>query len=183
MTKPEEKKACRTPRWILVLLFASLALNLLIFGAIGAKIYKRHAYGPMEYAMTSMKHGKGHRAAAFGRPGLMLRASRRLLRRLPEERRRALRAIAASRREAIRAAYAEVGRARRALIEALAKEPFDEAAYAAAMERLRKADTAARMAVLDLSDAFLRALTPEERDLYARILRDMGEKRRFFRRR
>ncbi len=180
MTKETRAEAPRSCRWPKVLLFLSLALNLLVLGAVGAMVYKHFESGMSGYGMHDMWRGKTmHERAALGRPGLMLRASRRLMWRLPRARREALRGIASAHRETIRTAYAQVGRARQQLIDALAAEPFDESTYAAALARLRKADTAARMAVLDLADAFLRALTPAERRLYGRILRKMGARGRW----
>jgi uncharacterized membrane protein len=115
---------------------------------------------------------------AMGRPGLMLIASWRLLHELPRERRRALRRLVRERRDAIRKAYGEVAAARARLAEILATDPFDETAFAQTMRALRAADTQARARVLDLAEAFIKSLTPQERKLYARKIREAAQRRR-----
>ena len=175
--------------WVMPLLVVSLALNLLVAGAIGAMLYHHFAGGAygarpgatsmnvrdMRQRMAAMRHD---RPARLGRPGLMLIASWRLLRELPRERRKALRQVIRQRRGEIRRAYAKVAGARARLAQILAGEPFDEAAYAEAMNTLREADTAARAKAVALADAFIRALTPQERRLYAREIRKAAERRR-----
>ena len=164
--------------WLLPLLLVSLAFNFLILGAVGSMIVRhyldRKAWG-IHDARRMDASWKRH--ATLGRPGRMLRASRRLLRELPEERRKALSALVRKHGRTIREAYVKVGEARARLAALIAAEPFDEGAYAAAMKELRKADAAARMKVLDLADAFLRALTPQERRRYAELLRDASRYR------
>ncbi len=159
--------------WLLLLLLVSLAFNFLILGAVGAMV-ARHYLDRKAWGIHDMHKmdDRWKRHAALGRPGRMLRASRKLMRELPEERRKALSDLVRKHGRAIRQAYAKVGEARARLAEILATEPFDGQAYAEAMQALRKADTAARMKVLDLADTFLRALTPQERRRYAELLRD-----------
>ncbi len=167
--------------WVMPLLVVSLALNLLVAGAIGAMLYHHFAGGfhGNARAMGQKMHAMGHdRPARLGRPGLMLIASWRLLRELPRERRKALRQVIRQRRGEIRRAYAKVAGARARLAQILAGEPFDEAAYAEAMKTLREADTAARASAVALADAFIRALTPQERRLYAQEIRKAAERRR-----
>ncbi len=170
MTDTVQKKKRRS--WLLPLLLVSLAFNFLIIGAVGAMI-ARHYLDRKVWGIHDIRKmdARWKRHAALGRPGRMLRASRKLLRELPEERRKALSALVGKHGRAIREAYVKVGEARARLAAVIAAEPFDEKAYADAMKDLRRADAAARMKVLDLADAFLRALTPEERRRYAEILR------------
>ncbi len=158
--------------WLLPLLLVSLAFNFLVVGAVGAMI-ARHYLDRKIWGVDDPRKmdARWKRHAALGRPGRMLRASRKLLRELPEERRKELSALVRKHGRAIREAYVKVGEARARLAAVIATEPFDEGAYAEAMKELRQADAAARMKVLDLADAFLRALTPEERRRYAEILR------------
>ncbi len=164
--------------WLLPLLLVSLAFNFLIIGAVGSMVARhyldRKVWGIHDARRTDVGW---KRHAALGRPGRMLRASRQLLRELPEERRKALSALVRRHGRAIREAYAKVGEARARLATVITTEPFDEKAYDAAMKKLREADAAARMKVLDLADAFLRALTPQERRRYAELLRDASRYR------
>ena len=89
--KKKTAKVRKAPRWMKITLVLSLALNLLIFGAIGA----RFAFGP--------PHGA---ARGLGAPGVMLMESRRIMRKLPPERRRALRVIIGKHRMELRHAIA-----------------------------------------------------------------------------
>ncbi len=174
-TQPKKRRG-----WLLPLLLVSLAFNFLVVGAIGAMI-ARHYLDRKIWGVSDIRQmdARWKRHAAMGRPGRMLRASRRLLRELPQERRKALSDLVRKHGRAIREAYVKVGEARARLAAVIAAGSFDEAAYAEAMKELRKADAAARLKVLDLADAFLRALTPQERRRYAELLRDASRYRRW----
>ena len=154
----------RTPRWLLTLLVISLALNLLIIGAVAARIYNS------PFGFSHMRH------AMLARPGALHIAGRRLMHRLPRARRLQLRALAARHREAIRASFLTVAGARTKLAEYLAGGTFDEDRYSALLEAVRKAERAAHGEAVRLTDAFLRALTPAERQRYAEILRSPGQR-------
>jgi len=145
-------------------LIASLAFNLLIIGAAGAMIYQHVFSGMSMHRMPPAP--RGHPRARPGRPGLMLRAAFLTLRQMPRERRRQLRQRARQRRAQIRQAYVDVARARAELARIVTAPRFDEQAYDRAMRKLRAADVRARQRVLDLMDAFLRDLTPQERKLF-----------------
>ena len=175
-TQPEKRRS-----WLLPLLLVSLAFNFLVVGAVGAMIARhyldRKVWGVHD---TRKMDARWKRHAALGRPGRMVRASRRLLRELPEERRKALSELVRKHGRNIREAYVKVGKARARLAAVIATEPFDGKVYAEAMKELREADAAARMKVLDLTDAFLRALTLQERRRYAELLRDAARYRRWY---
>jgi len=177
MTDTSQRK--RRRGWLLPLLLVSLAFNLLVVGAVGAMVARHYLDRKVWGVHDGRMDARWKRRAALGRPGRMLRASRRLLRELPAERRKELSELVRRHRRAIREAYAKVGEARARLAAVIAGDPFDGNAYAEAMKALREADAAARMKVLDLADAFLRALTPEERRRYAELLRDASGYRRW----
>ncbi len=169
-----------TGRWMTPLLVVSLALNFLVAGAVGAMVYNHYAarggLGPPPGAGGAARR---MRLSAMGRPGVMLLASWRMLRELPPERRKALRGLVTERRASIREAYEEVARARDELARILSADTLDKAAYEAAIGRLRRADARAREKVVDLADAFIRALTPAERKLYARRMRETAAARKW----
>ena len=152
-----------TPRWLVVLAVVSLSLNLLVAGAVAARIY----YSP--FGFSHMRH------AMLARPGALHIAARRLLRRLPRDRAQALRGLAERYRRDLRARFGAVADARLRLARILARQPFDEAAYKAALDEVRASERNAHSTASALTEAFIRALTPEERGRYADILRSPGQ--------
>ncbi len=171
MTQAQEHLPPR--RWLMPVLIVSLAFNLLIIGAAGAMIY-HHFFSGMPARMMT-RFAQDHPQARLGRPGLMLRAAWRTLRQMPAERRQALRQQAEDYRAQIRRAYLEVARARDDLARIVTAPEFDQQAYDQAMQKLRAADIRARQKVLDLMDAFLRALTPQERKLFSDNMKHAGK--------
>lgn len=131
-----------------VLLFISLALNLLIIGA---------AAGAWGAGVRLQREGDG-RAVVERMPG-----PRAFLRALPPETRAVMREeLAASWRESRDGRRAAI-QARREAFAAAAQEPYDAARVKAAFERLRAADQAAIAVFHDnVAEAFGR-LTPEQR--------------------
>jgi uncharacterized membrane protein len=168
-------------RWLGVALVLSLAVNLLVLGAVGTMAYF-HFSGAGSYWMS---HGKWRgktknpamRHAVLGRPGLMVRALWRTMRALPQERRRALRPLLREHRQAIRAAYAEVGRLRLQLAELLQDPTADRARLEAIAKRLEEAETATRRHIVRLVTTFLEHLTPQERRIFAEKLRQQERRR------
>ncbi len=173
--QPALKKGRTTPLWLYVILFASLAVNLLVAGAFGTLLYMHDAGRPPGW-MDRMAMRHGHLPARMrqliiaGRPGLLVRATWATLRTLPSERKRILMQKLAPHREQVRKAYAEVARLRLRLVKLLKADTFDEQAYVALMQELRRADLRARRHVIDLADTCIRALTPQERRIFARKL-------------
>jgi len=170
VTQAHEQMSRR--RWLMPVLIASLAFNLLIIGAAGAMIYHHFSSGMSARMMA--RSAQDHPQARLGRPGLMLRAAWRTLRQMPRKRRQILRQQAREYRAQIRQAYREVARARDELARIVTAQRFDKQAYEQAMQRLRAADIRARQKVLDLMDAFLRALTPQERKLFGDNMKRAG---------
>ena len=166
ISSPTDAETRKPRRWVMVLLAVSLALNLLVAGAVGGRIFSN--FMGMHKARTF----------ALARPGAMVFAGYRLMRELPRERRTVLRRLVRERRGDIREAYRNVAEARLELARAIAREPFDEAAYKQAMASVQEAEAMARARVLALTDALIRALTPAERRLYVQKLREAAEHRR-----
>ena len=161
-------------RWPWVLLIVSLAFNLLIVGGV-AGMLARH-YGMMKFA--GLSDGPHHPPSRLhmGRPGLLLRAANRLLRRLPPPRRRQLFQIIRPHRQAIREATRAVAAARLRLARALEARPHEEQRIMAALRELKQAELRARAAVMALNEAFVLALDEQERARLARLLERFGRR-------
>ncbi len=184
-TTQETKGGRSTPPWLYVILFVSLAVNLLIAGAFGAMLYMHYAEKPPAWMeRMAMRHNRlpeNMRQLLAGRPGLLVRATWATLRALPPERKRALMQKLTPHREQVRKAYAEVARLRLRLVELLKDGSLDEQAYTALMKDLRRADLIARRHVIDLADTCIRALTPKERRIFARKLKRLAASARVLR--
>lgn len=132
-----------TPRWLKLLLVASLALNLLVVGATAGSFWM-------------FRHGGAWGGNLGG--SLIGYASE-----LPAERRREIWRLTAEQRRELRPHWREVGRLRREAMAAIRAEPFDAERFAAAQARLHEAETKARAASQPLVTAVLKGLTREER--------------------
>ncbi|MEZ5957946.1 MAG: periplasmic heavy metal sensor [Hyphomonadaceae bacterium] len=139
------------------LLFVSLALNLLVVGAVGGAF---------------LSGARLEREGSTGAVVERLPGPRAFLRALPEETRLLMRQKLAESWQASREARQAAIQARRDAFAAVAQEPYDAARVRAAFERLRAADQAA-IAVFqdDIVDAF-GELTPEQRREALGALRD-----------
>jgi len=136
----------RTPRWLLVLLFASLALNLLIIGLMAGTAWRfRHAGGPPVWAPPNLI---GYSMS------------------LDRERNRALRDATGSMRHALKPLRREIQQARNAVTDAIVADPFDQARFDTAQARLVELENKAREQTLALYNQIARNLTPEERRRY-----------------
>ena len=138
----------RTPRWMLVALFVSLALNLLVVGSLAGAVWRHRGPPPMTSAVI---------------PNLLGYAST-----LPAERHRHLWQLTRDERSHIRPFRREVRAAREETVKALIAEPFDRAKFLAAQARQAEAENRARAAVHDLYVKIADGLTPEERQAFAR---------------
>jgi uncharacterized membrane protein len=139
--------ARRTPRWILTLLFVSLALNLLIVGAVAGAVWRFR--GPPPWAGAVI-------------PNLIGYAST-----LPPERRRQLWRETAEERDHVRPFRRQVRAARAETLRALAAEPFDRERFVEAQARQADAEDQARAAVRQLYVKIAEILTPEERRAFS----------------
>jgi len=132
----------RAPRWMLLLLIASLAVNFLFLGLAAGAMWKFR--GPPPLAGVT--------------PNLLGYAST-----LPSDRRKALWDETEAERQHLRPFRREVRAAREETIQALVADPFDHAKFAAAQEKQSDAEQRARKAVRDLFAKIADRLTPEER--------------------
>ncbi|MFZ5965323.1 periplasmic heavy metal sensor [Thalassococcus sp. BH17M4-6] len=159
-------QAPRMKFWLRLVLFASLALNLVIVGIVAGFV---------------LRGGPDHRDGPRGRDGAV-----RYSRALTEDQRDALRRdLRAAFRGDRRAVAAEIAGDFRAAVEVLRADPFDRAAFDAVMARQ---DTRAearqqtgRQALLDV----VSGMSTEERQAYADRLSDQIDRleKRMWRRR
>jgi uncharacterized membrane protein len=139
-------KAGGTPRWLLAVVFASLAFNLIVVGVVAGAMWRFR--GP-EYL------------AAAVTPNLLGYAST-----LPAERRRALWDATAEERRRVRPFRREVRAAREETVKAFSAEPFDKQRFLAAQEKQTETERRAREAVRHLYIKLADELTAEERRAY-----------------
>jgi uncharacterized membrane protein len=133
----------RAPRWMLVLLVASLALNLLVLGLVGALMWRIRIPPPWAHAVA---------------PNLLGYAST-----LPADRRKELWELSAQERKQVRPFRREVRAARQETIKTLVAEPFDRQQFLDAQVRQADIENRAREAVRSLYVKIAEGLTPEER--------------------
>ncbi|MGE0764920.1 MAG: periplasmic heavy metal sensor [Hyphomicrobiaceae bacterium] len=139
--------APRWPRWKGVLLVASLAVNLLIFGIVSAAGIK-HGWGPP--------------------PSVQQATLLRFARGLPAERKKQVWDVIRPQIRAIRPFWRELREARAVARAALTAEPFDVQRFRTAHARMLEAELNVRKAIYPLYDNVGTLLTPEERREYAR---------------
>lgn len=138
----------RRSRWMGVALVASLALNLLIVGALAAAAL-RHRFSPPPHARIQAT------VLDFTRT-------------LPDERRRALFEATNAERVSIRPFRAEIRRARAESRAALQADPFDAERFKIAQDHLLAAETRARTAAQALIHAIVLKMSPQERAALAK---------------
>jgi uncharacterized membrane protein len=137
----------RAPRWMLLLLIASLAVNFLFLGLAAGAMWKFRG-PPMLAGVT---------------PNLLGYAST-----LPSDRRKALWDETEAERQYLRPFRREVRVARDETIKALVAEPFDREKFVEAQDKQSEAEQRARQAVRDLFAKIATGLTPEERRAFPR---------------
>jgi uncharacterized membrane protein len=138
----EQEGGSRTPRWLLGALIASLALNLLVIGAIGGAMWRHH---PRRHITTITPNLLGY-ATTLG-----------------WERHRELWDVIADARQELRPLRREVRLAREEIMEALVADPFDPQKLAAAQAHLGDAEVRARPALHKLYATLAAHLTVQER--------------------
>lgn len=130
-------------RRLQIALIASLAINLLVAGAVAGGLYAaRHGYGPR----------------AMGEFGLM-----RFSHSLSGDRRNVIHGAISDRWSTLKPMREAVGRARRAFSVALSTEPFDKVAIDAATKAVIEAETQLRTARLAIITDTAEKLSPDER--------------------
>jgi uncharacterized membrane protein len=151
----------RAPRWMVILLLASLTINLLIVGAVGATAWR-------------FRHG-GHIAALQGMPGpgnvIGFAAS------LPPDRRMAIWRLTSEERRALRDQRARVRTARQELQASLLADPFDAARFENAQRLVYEAESLVRREVQKLVLTVVTGLDKNERAAFARWQADDGHRR------
>ncbi|WP_072392025.1 periplasmic heavy metal sensor [Hyphomicrobium sp. CS1GBMeth3] len=128
-------------------LIASLALNLLIVGAVAGTMIGFGKHHP--------PRGHHPRGEDFGLMGLT--------RTLPEARRKEIRKQLRAERGKLRPLFEDIRTARREAADKLAAEPFDRAALEAAINTAGERERAMRQQAVDIFLGQAERLTPDER--------------------
>lgn len=152
-SQPETAPAQRR-RWVMPVLIASLALNLLVAGAM---------------AGWAWRHGPGGHGGRHGGPD-------RILWLLPDAKRDQARAIIDRYRQSDAARDAEGAASRKAVLAALTAEPFQRPALEQALSRLGSVELARRLDPAMLGE-IASILTLEERKELAATIETFMERR------
>jgi uncharacterized membrane protein len=141
----------RPTRWTMPLLVGSLALNLIVIGAIGSLLWRGHA--------ESTGGQLGRRVV----PNVVGYAVT-----LPPERVTELERVTKEEWQRVRPLRRALVEARVEVMKALVAEPFDRGRFLEAQARVAAADRISREAAFKLHTAISINLTPEERRAFAR---------------
>lgn len=167
MTEPASTSAplaapvrTRTPRWVIALLVVSLAVNALVLGVV----------------LRSMWHLRS--AAAMSVDGLPSTFGS-YVRQLPQQRQEELRRDLTEGRPRIFALRRELRQARQDAAQKFVAEPFDKAAFAAALARIRTAETGLRELMQSRMPDIAASMSLEERRAFLRWWDRRGGPRRF----
>jgi uncharacterized membrane protein len=144
----------RWPSWRLLFL-ALLALNVLLASAF---LYRTWAW----------RHGP---------PDPVAGPIMRLLRDLPSDRRETLREPIAAVRQSLQDLRRGAGTARQDAASTLSKDPFDRVAFEAALRRMMEAEGSGRQNAIASLTNLADALTPVERQSFAKLLLDLHLRR------
>jgi len=150
----------RTPRWLMPLLFGSLAVNLVVIGAAGSALWR----GQLDRHDTPL----GRRVAA-NVVGYAVT--------LPPERYQELKRLTKDEWQRVQPLRRALNEARADVADVLAAEPFDRERFLAAQARLLEADRRSREAVFTLYSALSLGLTPEERRNFQRWREEHRQRR------
>lgn len=135
----------RTPRWVLALLFVSIALNLLVIGLVAGTAWRFRHGGPQGWLPPNLI---GYSMS------------------LERDRHKALREATSPMRQALRPLRKEIHAARNELNATIVAEPFDLARFERAQARLVELENTARNQTQALYSAIVKSLTPDERHAY-----------------
>ena len=139
----------RSPRWIRLALVTSLAVNLLVVGALASAFWRFRREAPFA-----------------GNPGYVNLLG--FAATLPAERHKAIMQQTAEERRALRPLRAEVRAARLAARSTFLAEPFDPDAFAKAQTLVLETELRARKQSQALFSSIARLLSNEERRAFAR---------------
>jgi uncharacterized membrane protein len=148
------------PHWTMFLLVASLALNLLIGGAIG------------------MRYFYPERLERWSGASFTQLLPRRFLSDLPDDRRREFLDMLKSRREVFRQSRAEMRNVALRFADALERNPYDEAQVTAAIQDFTKLSTQMVDSGTQVTLDIVKKLSPEERSQLAQHVRERVERMR-----
>ncbi len=135
----------RPARWVMPVLVGSLALNLIVIGAIGSVLWRSHSESTGQLGRRVVPSIVGYAVT------------------LPPERVSELERLTKDEWQKVRPLRRTLLAARAEAMTALVAEPFDRERYLAAQARLVAADQASRAAAFKLHTAISVNLTPEER--------------------
>lgn len=138
----------RAPRWLLWLLFVSLALNLLIIGLVAGSAWRFRHGGPPHHSHWAPPNLIGYSMT------------------LERSRHKALREVTSPMRHALKPLRREIHAARNEVTAAITAEPFNQTRFDAAQARLVELENRARQQTLALYAEIAKSLTPEERRAY-----------------
>ena len=155
---PPKGRFANWPHWTMFLLVASLAINLLIAGAVG------------------MRYFSPERMERWSGASFTQLLPRRFLSDLPEDRRREFLDLLKSRREAFRQSRQEMTAVAQRFADALERNPYDEAAANAAIDDFTKLSTELVDSGTLVTRQIVQKLSPEERGLLAKAVRDRLER-------
>lgn len=150
-----------TPGWLLAVLVASLLLNGLIVGAVGARWWAFGSNTPWPGSSVNA-HLVGYAVT------------------LPGERRRDIWRATEALRDEMRPIRKVMQDARDDVRSVLVANPFDPERFAAAQKRLFDAEQTTRLATLKLIQAIARQLTPHERAAFAEWEKNDRSRRQAF---
>ena len=146
------------PHWTKFLLVASLAVNLLIAGAVG------------------MRYFYPERMERWSGASFTQLLPRKFMSDLPEERRREFLDLLKSRRDTFRESRADMRDVALRFAEALERNPYDEAQVATAVQDFTKLSTQMVDSGTLVTLQIVQKLTPEERMLLAQHVRERIER-------
>lgn len=132
-------------RWLMPVLIGSLALNLIVIGAIGSLLWRGHAESTGQLGRRVVPNIVGYAVT------------------LPSERVGELERLTKEEWQRVRPLRRALVEARAEAMKALTAEPFDRERFLAAQARLLAADQVSREAAFKLHTAISINLTPEER--------------------
>jgi uncharacterized membrane protein len=161
----------KAPGWIKILLVISLAFNLLIIGAIGARFFLFK-----EYAGGNRPHNW------LARSAVLHVTMRKLLWHMPRERHDAMRKIIAPHRRAMRRQLRTLAELRLQLAKEISDGTFRQSHFNQSMEKVKAAEETIRQQRSELLSDFIKGLTPVERQRYSQLLLNPPPRRRWFNR-
>lgn len=145
MAVTTDMTSSRPSRWVMPVLVGSLALNLVVIGAIGSLLWRNHSELTTQLSRRVVPSVVGYAVT------------------MPPERVSELERLTKDEWQQVRPLRRDLMEARAESMKALTAEPFDKERFLAAQARLVAADQASRQAAFKLHTAISVNLTPEER--------------------